>query len=1012
MNLNESTLTEQPAIEWLKELGYEYCFGPDIGPGGAFEERKSYREVTLKKRLKKALGRLNPQFNEKIIDTAVEEIERLGHPNVVIANKMFYEMLVQGVKVEVEDTHGERRGDFVKIFDFENPANNEFLVVNQFAVEGIERVRRPDVVVLINGVPIAILEFKNPTDEDATIKTAFRQLTKDYQKDIPEIFKYNQILVVSDLLGARHGTLTSPWEWFKTWKAVEDEEENFEGISQLEVLIQGIFHKARLLDIVRNFIVFEGEGETYAKKMPLYHQYFGVNKAISATLEATAPAGNKKIGVFWHAQGSGKSLSMVFYTNKARRLAQLKNPTFVFLTDRNDLDQQLYKTFLRSGYPYAKQAETIKDLKTKLKTAAGELIFTTIQKFEAEKGESFPLLSERENTIVLADEAHRSQYAKLAGNARFALPNASFIGFTGTPISLHDRDTKLVFGDYISVYPINKAVEDEATVTIYYEGRLVPLHLTNYFIDEEFDQLTAEIKIDVREELKHKWARLENAVGAEDRLKKVADDIVWHFNNRGLEGKAMVVTMSRRIAVEMYQLISKNPNAPEVAVVISNIEEYKDKVQRETNLDEIKERFTDPVDPLKIVVVCDMWLTGFDIPCLHTMYFDKPLKDHTLIQAIARVNRIFKDKQGGLIVDYIGIADNLKKSLSIYSSDVRKEALVPIEEAIRKMLEKYDIVKSYFMGIDYSNWKKLPGTELAQLLQKSVNQIITDAETGKLDEQKKKRFLEEATVLFKLFALVSPHREAHEIRNDVEFFQAVKRSIVKRMVTHIKDLEEDLDTAVRELVSKSIAAEGVVDLFAKKEAGRPEISIFNESFLEEVRKLRFKNVAIQVLRKLLNDEIKVRIRRNIVRYKSLRELLEKIIEDYENNLISSSETIERLIALAREIKEADKKGEELGLTTEELAFYDAISKGKKFIKSDKELRATVREVLKAIKNDLTIDWTNNEIIRSRIRASVRRVLMREGVTPAEVEPFVDVILRQATVLFSEWPNEPAFAYAY
>lgn len=1011
MNLNESTLTEKPSIEWLKELGYEYQFGPDIGPGGAFEERKSFHEVVLKKRLKKALAKLNPQFEEKIIDIAIEEIERLEHPNVIIANKMFYEMLVQGVKVEVENSNGERRGDFVKIFDFENPANNEFLVVNQFAVEGMEKVRRPDVVVFINGIPIAILEFKNPTDEDATIKTAFNQLTKDYQKDIPDIFKYNQILAVSDLLEAKHGTVTSPWEWFKTWKAVEDEDEKFAGISQLEVLIQGIFHKTRLLDIIENFIVFEGEGETYTKKMPLYHQYFGVNKAITATLEATSPEGSKKIGVFWHAQGSGKSLSMVFYTNKARRLGQLKNPTFVFLTDRFDLDDQLWKTFCRSGYPHAKRAKTINDLKTKLRTSAGELIFTTIQKFENEKGERFPLLSERGNIIVLADEAHRSQYAKLAGNARFALPSASFIGFTGTPISLHDRDTKLVFGDYVSTYPINRAVEDEATVTIYYEGRLVPLHLTNYFIDEEFDQLTAEIKVDVREELKHKWARLENAVGAENRLKKIADDIVWHFNNRGLEGKAMVVTMSRRIAVAMYQLISKNPNAPETAVVISSIEEYKDKVQKETNLNEIKQKFTDPTDSLKIVVVCDMWLTGFDIPCLHTMYFDKPLKDHTLIQAIARVNRIYKDKQGGLIVDYIGIADNLKKSLSIYSSDVRKEALVPIEEAIKKMLEKYDIVKSHFTGIDYSNWKRLSYAELPRLLQKSVNQVITNVRTGKLDEEKKKRFLEEATALFKLFALVSPHREAHEIRNDVEFFQAVKKAVVKRMVTHIKDAGEDLDTAVRELISKSIAANGVVDLFAKKDKQQPEISIFNENFLEEVRNLRFKNVAIQVLRKLLNDEIKVRIRKNIIRYKSLRELLEKIIDDYENNLINSSETIERLIKLAREIKEADKKGEELGLTEEELAFYDTISKGKKSIKLDKELRVTVREILQVIKNDLTIDWTNNEIIKSRIRASVRRVLMRKGIRPTEVDPFVDVILRQAAALFSEWPNKPAYAYA-
>jgi type I restriction enzyme R subunit len=817
-------------------------------------------------------------------------------------------------------------------------------------------------------------------------------------------------LVISDLLEAKHGTLSAPWEWFKVWKGIEDEDEKNEGMTQLEILTKGIFHKIRILDIIENFIVYEGEGQTFIKKIPLYHQYYGVNKAVQYTLKATAPSGNKKIGVFWHSQGSGKSLSMVFYTNKVKKLKQLKNPTLVFLTDRNDLDQQLYKTFLRSGYPYAKQTESIKDLNLKLRNSAGDIIFTTIQKFQSEPGEEFPLLCDRENVIVIADEAHRSEYAKLAGNVRFALPNASFIGFTGTPISLHDRNTTLVFGDYISIYPINQSVEDGATVKIYYESRLVSLHLSNMYIDEEFEDITEEIQTPIKESLKRKWARLEAAVSAKDRLKKIAEDIVWHFYNRQFDGKAMIVTISRKVAVELYQMIKEIPHAPEIAVVISGIDQYREKIQKEIDIKELERRFKDPNDPLKMVIVCDMWLTGFDIPCLHTMYIDKPLKNHTLMQAIARVNRIYKDKQGGLIVDYIGIADDLKKSLSIYSSKIREEALVPLNEAITKMLEKYDIVKSYLVGIDFFQWKKLSGTpELTRLLQKAINQIITDPQTGKSDEERQKKFIREVTVLSKLFVLVSPHKEANEIRDEVEFFQLLKRTIVKRIITII-DVDEDIDTAVRELISKSIAAEGVLDLFDSLGKEKPEISIFNEKFLEDMKNLKYKNLSIQVLKKLLNDEIKVRMRKNVVRFESLIEILEKIIEKYENNLINSSQTIEQLINLAKEIQKAESEGVELGLTDEELAFYDALAKGKKHLRSNKDLKETVIQILQEIKKDLTIDWENNEVIKARMRADVRRVLLRKGIEPEEVEIYINDIMRQAYTLYKEWPGEYKYAY--
>lgn len=1005
-NLNEDTLTEQPVIEWLKEMGYDYEFGPDLAPGQVLGERENFREVVLVGRLKRSVRRLNPDLPEIAIDDVVRSIVKVEHPNLEIANKEVYKMLTQGFRIGVRDQSGEEKGKIVKIFDFENPQNNEFLVVNQLAIQGVEKVRRPDVVVFVNGIPLAVFELKNPTLGDATIHAAYEQL-QEYKKDIPELFKYNQVLVIADLLDAKHGTISSSWEWFSVWKGIESENEKHKGVSDLEVLVRGIFHKIRLLDIVENFIVFEADSEKdaskYTKKMALYHQYFGVNKALNETLRASKPRGNKKIGVFWHTQGSGKSLSMVFYTNKAKRLEALKSPTFVFLTDRNDLDGQFYKTFLRSGYPKAKQAKDIRDLKERLKEAAGELIFTTIQKFDTESEE----LSDRENILVIADEAHRSQYAKFAANVRVALPNASFMGITGTPISLRNRETRLVFGDHISEYKINQAVKDGATVTIYYEGRLVPLHLANQFIDEEFEDLVSEISPDVKEKYKRKWARLEQAVGAKDRLEKIAKDIVEHFNNRGLEGKGMIVTISRKTAVEMYKLISKIPNAPKVAVVISKTEDFRGQIQDELDNKELEKRFKNPEDPLKLVIVCDMWLTGFDVPALHTMYIDKPLKNHTLMQAIARVNRIFKNKPGGLIVDYIGVADDLKKALSIYSSGIQNEAMIPIEEIVSKMMEKYDIVRTMFSGIEYKNWKHIKGAGLAQLFQKAVNTIITDEHSGKLDEEKKKRFIKETEHLSQLFAFAMPHREANAIRNEVEFFQAVKKAIVKRTLVRPENIGLDVDSAVKELVSKAISAEGVIDIFDMKGQEKPDISIFDDKFLEEVKNMKYKNLSIDVLRKLLNDQLRMRMKTNLIRYKSLLDMLEDIIEKYENNIINSTKVIEKLIELAKEVKKVEKVGEGMGLSTEEMAFYDAISTGQKSISSKEELKELVRELVKVIKRDLSIDWMNNDIIKARIRAKVRLLLLRKGFRAEESEKVFELIYQQALSLYRDFV--PAFS---
>jgi len=1000
--LNEDNLAEQPVIGWLKEMGYDYEFGPDLAPGGSLQERNSFRDVVLIPRLKRSIKRLNPELCDEAIDEAVLKIMAVEHPNLDIANKETYKLLTEGIKFEAKDKNGVKKGRVAKVFDFENPLNNEFLVVNQFAIQGIETIRRPDLVVFINGIPVVIFEVKSPTTNTGTIKSAFYQL-QDYKKDIPDIFKYNQFLVISDLIEAKHGTISSNWEWFAPWKGIESEDEKNQGISPLEVLTQGIFNKIRLLDIIKNFIVFEADSEKdtakFTKKMCLYHQYFGVNKAVKETLRATGDKGDKKIGVFWHTQGSGKSLSMVFYVNKTKQLEALKSPTYVFLTDRNDLDGQFYKTFLRTGYPLAKQAETIKDLKEKLKTAGGELIFTTIQKFEAKN----EILSERDNIIVIADEAHRSQYANFAGNVRMSIPNASFMGITGTPISLQNRDTRLVFGEHISAYQINKAVEDGATVPIYYEGRLVPLHLVNDFIDEEFEDLMGEHEFDVKEIVKRKWARLEQAVGAPERTKQIAKDIVDHFNNRGLEGKGMIVTMSRRIAVEMYNLISGIPGAPKIAVVVSKPEDFTGKIQKELNYKELEKQFKNPSDPLKMVIVCDMWLTGFDVPPLHTMYIDKPMKNHTLMQAIARVNRIFKDKPGGLIVDYIGIADNIKKALSIYSSDIQKQAMVPLQEIIDKMHEKYDVVKNMLLDVDFSNWKKLEKTELVRLFQKAINIIITDKKTGMLDEENKKRFLKESEILFRVFALVMPNHEAVKIRNDVEFIQAVKKAIIKRtIVDGSPEIDLKIESAIRELVSKSIAAEGVIDIFAMKDKNKPDISIFDEKFLEEVKNMKFKNLAIETLKKLLKDELRLRMKRNLIRYKTLLELLENIIEEYENNIINSTKVIERLLELAKDIKSSEKAGNSLGLTEEEMAFYDAISVGKKVLQKDEKTKSLVKELVKVIKRDVSVDWTNNEIVKARIRADVRLLLLRNSFAPAENEILLDSIFQQARFLYADY----------
>ena len=996
-NLNEDTLAEQPVVEWLKELGYECAYGPDIAPGGSFMERSDYRQPVLEERLKRSLKRINPDIPDNVLSQVLNQVAKYHHPDLEMGNKEMYEMITRGVRVDVKNDQGEIKGKIARIIDFDHLENNEFLAVNQYTVQG-DSVRIPDVVIFINGLPVVIFELKSPTREKATIADAYGQIHDTYKKEVPKIFFYNQILVISDLFKARHGTVSSHFDFFTVWKGIESEDEKKSDKTELELLTKGIFKKEHLLDLIQNFTIFEADAEKdaskYTKKIAMYHQYFGVNRAIDSTLKAVK--GDKKIGVFWHTQGSGKSLSMVFYINKVKKIEELEGPTFLFLTDRNDLDQQLYKTFLRTGYPMAKQAESIKGLADKLKGAGAEVLFTTIQKFDMEKP-----LSTKDNIIVIADEAHRSQYAEYAGNIRSVLPNASYMGITGTPIALNNKNTQMVFGTHISQYPIDRSVEDGTTVPIYYEGRLVPLHLMNNYIDEDFDKLVEEHPIDAKEFIKKKWARIEETIGGDDRLQKIAEDIIFHFNNRSLEGKAMIVTMSRRIAVKMHEIISKMKDAPETAVVISSNKDYKDEVQKELDNKELEKRFKNPDDHLKLVIVCDMWLTGFDVPCLHTMYLDKPLKGHTLMQAIARVNRRYKDKMGGLIVDYIGVADNLKKALAIYTSDIQKQAMFPIEEIIVKMLERYNQVKEFFVDINYQDWKKLPSDKLNEIFSRAVNSLLTDLRTGGIDNEKKKRFLEISSQLYKLFSLAMPHKEANAIRDDIEFFEGVRKAIIKNTLVDPIYIDKNTETAIRNLITKGIKAEGVIDIFAKR--NRPNISILDEKFLQDIKNSHLKNLTIEAIRKLLNDDLRMRMKTNLFRYQSLLKMLEEIIEEYENNIINSSKVIEKLIELAKEIRKAQGAGEELGLTTEETAFYDALSVGKKSLK-DKDFKDLVKKIVKTLRRDIAIDWTNHEIIKARIRADVRLILLQHNISLGEVNQMIERIYEQAINLYKDYPR--------
>ncbi|MBN1189479.1 MAG: type I restriction endonuclease subunit R [Dehalococcoidales bacterium] len=1010
------SVVEEAAIEWFKALGYQYLFGPDIACDSISPERESYSQVILLDRLQKALGTINPRVPDSAIEEACRKVSRPESPNLIINNRQFHKMVTNGVDVEYRNESGDIIGDKVWLLDFNNPDNNDWLAVNQFTViEG--QNRRPDIVVFINGLPLAVLELKNPADENATIRTAYNQL-QTYKTDIPSLFTYNEILVVSDGTEAQAGTITSGEEWFLPWRTRDGVNIAPKGAPELEILLNGIFDKGRLLDLIRHFIVFEVNANI-VKKMAAYHQYHAVNAAVDATMKATSPSGDKRVGVVWHTQGAGKSLTMVFYSGKVILHPLMENPTLVLLTDRNDLDQQLFDNFsLATDLLRQKpeQAESREHLKELLKVASGGIIFTTIQKFSPE-GEHYPLLSDRRNIIVIADEAHRSQYDFIDGFARHirdALPNASFIGFTGTPIEKADRNTPAVFGNYISIYDIQQAVEDGATVRIFYEGRLAKIGLKEEerpHIDPDFEEIMESEEDTVREKLKTKWARLEAMVGTEKRINLIAQDIVQHFEQRleVMDGKAMIVCMSRRICVDLYNAIIKlkpswhteDDTTGFIKVVMTGSAgdplSFQPHIRNKVRREAIKKRMKDLKDPLKLVIVRDMWLTGFDAPCMHTMYIDKPMRGHGLMQAIARVNRVFKDKPGGLIVDYLGLAAELKKALAEYTEGSREETGIPQEEAVALMIEKFEIVAEMFHGFNYSKFIDGTPAERLSIIPAAMEHVLSQKDG-------KRRFLQSVSELSKAFALSVPNEKALEIKDDVGFFQSVKSAIVKN--THVagKIKEEELDTAISQIVSKAISSDEVIDIFSAAGLKKPDISILSDEFLAEVRGMPHKNLAFEVLHKLLNDEIKTRARKNLVQSRSFSEMLENTIKRYQNRTIEAAQVILELIDLAKEIRKAKSRGEKLGLTEDEEAFYDALEVNDSAVKvlGDETLKTIARDLVETVRRNITIDWNVRESARAKLRTMVRRLLRKYGYPPDKQEKATLTVLEQAELLCKDW----------
>ena len=1037
--INEG-VSEEAALAWLRDLGWVVAYGPDIAPDTPDSERADYGQVVLERRLRAALVGLNPDLPADTLDDAFRNLTRPEGSTLESRNRAFHRVLIGGVTVEHRAADGGIRGAQARVIDFDDPSSNDWLAVNQVTVTENRNNRRPDVVLFVNGLPLGVIELKNPADEDATIWTAWQQL-QTYKAELPTLFSMNEALMVSDGSEARVGTLTSGREWFKPWRTITGETLADPLMTELQVMLEGVFEPSRFLALVRDFIVLDDDGSgALVKKMAGYHQFHAVRVAVDETLRAAelqraesevaegdgqykaerkpgGEPGDRRIGVVWHTQGSGKSLTMAFYAGAIIREPAMENPTVVVLTDRNDLDDQLFGTFSRCQDLLRQppvQAESRADLRSKLSVNAGGVVFTTIQKFFPEEmGDTHPTLSERRNIVVIADEAHRSQYDFIDGYARHmrdALPKASFVGFTGTPIELQDANTRAVFGDYISIYDIQRSVEDGATVPIYYESRLAKLALAEHEkpnIDPDFEEATEGEEIERREKLKTKWAQLEAVVGAENRVKLVAQDIVEHFEQRleALDGKAMVVCMSRRICIDLYQELvrlrpdwhSNDDDKGSIKVVMtgsaSDPLEWQPHIRNKVRREALANRFRNPADPLRVVLVRDMWLTGFDAPSLHTMYVDKPMRGHGLMQAIARVNRVFKDKPGGLVVDYLGLAHELKRALATYTeSGGTGRTALDQDEAVAVMLERYEVGCGLLHGFDRSKWTTGAPQERLNLLPAAQEHILAQ-------DNGKERYLNAVKELSQAFALTVPHEEALRIRDDVGFFQAVRAALSKRAAGEARP-EEELDLAVRQIISRAVASEGVMDIFAAAGLDRPDISVLSDEFLAEVRGMPQRNLAAELLQKLLKNEISVRRRKNVVQARSFAEMLEQTLRRYQNRAIEAAQVIEELIALAKEMWEAGARGERLGLSEEELAFYDALETNDSAVQvlGDETLRTIAQELVGTVRSNVTIDWTLRENVRAHLRVLVRRILRKYGYPPDKQEKATMTVLEQAEVL--------------
>jgi len=1024
------------AIELLEKQGYEYIYAP--------EYERNFEEVILKERLQNALTIINPSLEYEQIEFAIKEIERLHSTELLTDNETFHKMVTEGITVE-KQVDGVTRGEIVKLIDFDDISNNDFVVANQFTIIENGVNKRPDLILFVNGLPLVVIELKNPVDENATIGSAYKQI-QTYKSVIPSLFTYNAFCIISDGLEAKAGTISAGLSRFMAWKSADGKSEASKLVSQVETMITGMLNKVTLLDLVRSFIVYEKSTKEDAKtgittietvkKLAAYHQYYAVNKAVERTIKASSANGDKKGGVIWHTQGSGKSLSMVFYTGKI--VLALDNPTVLVITDRNDLDDQLFDTFASSASLLRQepiQADDREHLKKLLKVASGGVIFTTIQKFQPEEGNVYDELSSRRNIIVLADEAHRTQYGfkpktvdekdkdgnvigkkivyGFAKYLRDALPNATYLGFTGTPIESSDVNTPAVFGDYVDIYDISQAVEDGATVKIYYESRLAKITLS-----DERKQLVKELDDELKnddlsetQKTKAKWTQLEALIGSKNRVQEVARDIVSHFEKRQevFDGKGMVVAMSRRIAVELYNEIIKlkpewhsddlNKGVIKVVMTATSSDgpelskHHTTKQQRR----DLANRMKDPADELKLVIVRDMWLTGFDAPSMHTLYIDKPMKGHNLMQAIARVNRVYKDKPAGLVVDYLGIASDLKKALSFYSDSGGKgDPALAQEQAVALMLEKLEVVSQMFYGFAYEKYFEADTREKLSLILEAEEHILS-LEDGK------KRYIDEVTALSQAFAIAVPHEEAMDVKDEISFFQAVKARLVKFDSTGSGKTDEELETTIRQVIDKALVTEEVIDIFDASGIKKPDISVLDEEFLLEVKGMKHKNIALEVLKKLLNDEIKTRMKTNLVQSKSLMEMLEGSIKKYHNKVITAVEVINELIDLAKDIHKMDEEPQEMGLSDFEYAFYSAIANNDsaKELMEKEVLRELAVVLTERVKANASIDWTIKESVRSKLKVIVKRTLRQFGYPPDMQKLATETVLKQAEMIASE-----------